>query len=73
MRHKYTLELSVNNKKEFRTIEADGVIKDETGFAVFYKKIGGNGNSDKDSKVIIRYNPAFIVSMVSDDTPRPLQ
>ncbi len=64
---KYTLELSVNNKLETRIIEADGIIQDETGFAVFYKKIKGNGNSDKDSKVIIRYNPKFIVSMVGDD------
>ncbi len=70
---KYTLELSIKNQIETRIIEADGVIQDETGFAVFYKKIMSNGDGDKESKVIIRYNPAFIVSMVSDDTPRPIQ
>ncbi len=71
---KYTLELSINNKPETRIIEADGVaIQDENkAFIAFYKIIPENP-PDKQRETLISYNLVYIVSMVRDDIPRPIQ
>lgn len=67
----YTLECVIKDKLETRIVEADGVIRNNLGFVVFYKDIDGNENNvdsaENNKKSIITYNPFFIFSMVSDD------